>query len=427
MYGAERWLHRMPEECKVCDAPLEAGASHCGRCGFPTALTAAAVMGLGRAGFAPVAEAPANGGAVPAAVTPSTAEPPENATIAQFAHEVSLGFGLIHQLGGEYTDLLGEVQQAALLQADGRTNDTLALLRNSQLAVSTRMGELFDHRLGEFEERQHTLVRQGLAPELLQESVRLRAEAADAPVERVAEHLAEADRRLAQTESDWGELKAMLRQVDQVRVAAGKVGQEFPQVDAEFEPLRTFVDRTDIRPAELAEALASSSKILRFYHEALSPQLQAELDQHAARLAQHRPDHVPSRKARQTHSDANRHLRSGRVAEAALRLDELRASIRELDALPPDPPEPEPEPVDVPVEGPRPAPPAQAISALMLRARELAARIKHLPPNSPRAERAAQGIRAATELLRDRRLEEADRTLQELMRSLEEPEAMTEG
>jgi hypothetical protein len=68
---------------------------------------------------------------------------------------------------------------------------------------------------------------------------------------------------------------------------------------------------------------------------------------------------------------------------------------------------------------PSPATPApiapEAIDALMSRARLLAIRVRSLPPDSFAAEEAAREIRNATELLRARRLKEAEQLLSRLM------------
>jgi hypothetical protein len=410
----------MPEECVICESALEGGPLYCGRCGFPTALTSAAVIALGREGLGD-----ANGEAVVEEAVEAGAESeipadPEEAAIAHFARELRRALELIRELGGESGDVLGELRQAALLQAEGRATDTLALLRNAQVTASTRVGELFEHRLEELEDRQQVLVSQGILPEILGEAIRLREEFAEAPLESVLYHLADADRRLARTESNWAELRAMLRQIDQIRLGSKKVGLEFPEVEERLAGLRKSLAGGALTAEELETSLRTTTEGLHFYHDALTRPLQEELDRHAAHLAQYRPDHPPSRRARQMHTEANRHLRNGRFAEATFRLAELREAIREA-ASPP---------AVEPPAGPladRPAPAAASaptetryeLAPLLAQAREIAGRLKQLPPEDPKTREAAAQIRVATDHLRARRLPEAGRTLTELMRSLD--------
>jgi hypothetical protein len=401
----------VPDDCVICETPLEAARAHCVRCGFPTALTAAAIIGLGRED-AP--EGPS--GAPPAEPAPDSENvDPEGEAISHFARELRRSLEMVRELGGEYTDVIGELRQAAILEAEGRRSETLSLLRNAQVTASTRTAELFDQRLKELEDRQAALVRQGVAPEVAQDSLRLRAEFSEAPLEVVVEHLAQADRTLTEIESEWVELRSMLRQIDQIRLAARKLGQEFPDTEEELGRVRAQLTHPSIGRREIESTIGGLAKILRFYHETLSPALQEELDRHADRLSRVSPQHPPGRRARQMHAEANRHLRGGRLAEASFRLFELRAAIDELGGAPPPSEGDAAETARAPERGdPR-------LSELLVQARELAGRIRGLPPDSPLTEAAARQIREATELLRQRKLEEAGRSLADLMRTLDAP------
>jgi hypothetical protein len=62
---------------------------------------------------------------------------------------------------------------------------------------------------------------------------------------------------------------------------------------------------------------------------------------------------------------------------------------------------------------------------LLKKARSLAARVRTLPPDSETARDAAVQIREATDLLRARKLTEADLTLTRLMRMLASEPART--
>ncbi|MCI4338512.1 MAG: hypothetical protein L3J72_04345, partial [Thermoplasmata archaeon] len=162
---------------------------------------------------------------------------------------------------------------------------------------------------------------------------------------------------------------------------------------------------------EIAEARAVTERMLRVFHEAMPQRLQEELDRHAEKLARFAPEHPPSQRARQLHSESTRHLRHGRIAESALRLAELSRALADLG-----------EPATA--AGPRVAAPEEKqLASLLLKARQLASRVRHLPPGSSAAEEAADEIRAATESLRERRLDDAERALGRLLHTVEQFES----
>jgi hypothetical protein len=374
------------------------------------------VIGLGREGFSEIDEP----SAVPATAAQTAPTEggldPEEEAISHFARELHEALRLIAALDGDSEDVVGELRQGVLLDVEGRTTETLALLRNAQVTASTRVSELFEHRLQELEERQRALIAQGFAPDIQQDAVRLRAEFAEYPVPKIVDQLTAADRRLSQLELQWQELKNLLRQIDQTRLAGQKVGHEFPEVDQRSAAVRDLLGRGGgVTEEDLRTALDTATGVLRFYHEALVPSLQEELDLHAERLSQFPPGHPLGRRARQAHAEANRHLRNGRLAEAAFRLAELREAIDEFAR------------VKLLAEegGPTVTPSSEdegeeVLASLLLRAREIAGRVRQLPPDSEIAEQAAARIRAATNFLRERQLADAARTLTELVRTLDE-------
>ncbi len=407
----------VPEECIICDSPLPPAEPHCGRCGFPPALA-----GLVGSQLTDEPDLALPGPAVaPSTGAPASTEPavdPEEEANAHFARQIRSTLEIVHDLSGECPEVIGELRQAALLEAEGRTSEALTVLRGAQGTATSRVAELFEQRLKEFEDRQQVLLAQGLAPEFVQDSLRLRAEFAEAPIEVVAEHLAEADRQLAKLEGDWLELRTMLRQADQMRLAARKLGHTFPPIEEELGRIRAVLTQPAITRAELDTAVSGMHRVIRTFHETLTPNLQEELDRHATHLAQVSPTHQPSRHARQMHAEANRHLQQGRLAEASFRLFELREAI---DAAAGDATEAAP-PDGGPATAGAVAPAAdaeQSLSELLLRARELAGRIRALPAQSPIAESAAAQIHEATELLRNHRLAEAGQALTDLMRALD--------
>ncbi len=412
----------MPDGCIICDAPRVATSAHCPRCGFPPALTSVVVVGSLTEAETDGRTAGENGSAPPVGRPPGPEEflREEEEASRGFARGVRRSLTLLGELGGDGTEVTSELRQAALLSAEGRLGEALNLLRTTQTTASVRLTELFEARLTELEERQRALVGQGLTPDLLQESVRLRAEIAEAPVEEVAAHLAEEDRRLARTEAEWQELRGVLRQIDQVRQGARALGREFPAIDAGLATVKELLAQPSISASGVSQALEEGNRVLGLYQANLAPGIQEELDLHAAHLARFAPDHEPSRKARRLHAEANRHLRASRLAEATLRLGELRTELRRAGGAAPGRP-----PSGAAEGGAAGGPGADeaALRPLLARVRTLAARIQELPPQSPLAGEAARRIRQATEQLRARKVEEAGRTLTELMELLGGAEA----
>lgn len=410
----------MPEECVICDSPLPTVDAHCAHCGFPGALGALAEIHMGEEPEVPLTDAATE---APPTEDLSASLSPELEANAHFAFEIGTTLKLVHDLAGECPEAIGELRQAALLEAEGRASEALSVLRGAQSTVLGRVNELVEVRLKELEDRQQVLLAQGLAPEIVQDSLRLRAEFAEGPVERVAQHLTEADRTLSKLEADWLDLRTLLRQADQMRLAARKIGHTFPPIEEELGRVRVVLTQPAITRAELETALSGMHRVVRTFHETLTPNLQEELDRHATHLAATSPSHVPSRHARQMHAEANRHLQQGRLAEASFRLFELREAIAaaegELEAGA------EPDPVEntlaaVTAAG---ADAEQSLSELLIRARELAGRIRALPAQSPIAESAATQIREATELLRNHQLAEAGQALTDLMTALDQQAA----
>ncbi|MGI0151317.1 MAG: hypothetical protein ACREC5_05225, partial [Thermoplasmata archaeon] len=204
----------MPEGCIICETAFGSGPTHCPRCGFPAELTAELVMNRGwdEEGEESAVAPPSAGSAAPGEF-----EREEDEAGAAFALALGRALDLIGELGGDVGDLLGELRQAALLSAEGRGEETLTMLHHARVSANLRLGELFESRLSELEERQQGLIGQGFSPDLLQDAVRLRAEIAEAPVEEVAAHLADAERSLARMESEWQELRSNLLQIDEIR------------------------------------------------------------------------------------------------------------------------------------------------------------------------------------------------------------------
>ncbi|MCI4363858.1 MAG: hypothetical protein L3K13_06105 [Thermoplasmata archaeon] len=396
----------MPGECAICESTLGPESPHCGSCGFPVALTSAAVFALGR--DEPLEESESTPAASAAPTFAEAPVPPERASLEQFAESLRGWVELLKELGTEAREQVGEVRQAALLDAEGRSGEALQLIRNAATSAADLAGELFARRLLELEERTQGLSAQGLAAETPEAFVRLRAEFDDGRARDAVSTLRAEDIRLRELESSWRELKSLLRQIDELRGSAQSIGQASSRVDEELAQVRELLARNQVGAAEIQEAHTVAARLLLFFQEALPLQLQEQLDQHADRLSRFGVEHPPSQKARQLHAESSRHLRHGRLAESALRLAELNRAIADLGS-------PEQEKA-----ARRPAAPGeQQLASLLVKARHLAGRVRHLPPGSPVAEEAATEIREATESLRARRLDDAERALTRLMHSIE--------
>ncbi|MCI4345470.1 MAG: hypothetical protein L3K07_01760 [Thermoplasmata archaeon] len=396
----------MPGECAICENLLEPEAPHCGSCGFPVALTSAAVIALGRDEPPEESEASSALGATPPHVEAPV--PPERASLERFAESLRGWVEILKQLGTEARAQVGEVRQAALLDAEGRSGEALQLIRNAASSAADQAEELFTRRLLELEERTQGLSAQGLDAETPETFVRLRAEFDDGRTREAVLTLRSEDARLQELESSWRELKSLLLQIDELRGSALSIGEESARIDAELTQVRELLARSRIGANEIQEAHAVAARLLLFFQEALPAQLQEQLDRRADELARFGVDHPPSQKARQLHAESSRHLRHGRLAESALRLTELKRAIAELGS-----------PESKKTGRRTTAPDEQQLASLLQKARHLASRVRHLPPGSPVAEEAATEIRQATESLRDRRLDDAEQALTRLMHSIE--------
>jgi hypothetical protein len=327
------------------------------------------------------------------------------------------------------------MRQAALTQADGRVSEALSLLRGTLARAQGKTRDLCGRRLEELEHRQTILTQDGVGADfsLAFSQIRERFDSNDRT--GAVELLRTTESELIRVESDWRGLKGLLGQIDQLRTAIKAAGKAIPEVESDVAQVRAILALSPVGVATLDSAAQTAARALMLLHEALPPLVEAELADHAKVLGRYPTDHPPSRRARALHGETARHLRRGRLTEATVSLRELREV---LSSIPPPI-------IEAPASGgsrdptqllpaiddrPMGAPPAEAAPAtlerLLLRARELAARVRSLPHDSEVAFEAAAEIRRATELLRSRKLDEAERTLTRLMMTLS-AEPLAEG
>lgn len=415
----------MASGCPVCEQPLPAMAPGCPSCGYPTALALDALRALGDGEpAAPPSLAPAR--APPAKRRrPATPPPDAQAELCQrIASDTDAQLGVLQELGGDTQDVGSDLRQAALAQVEGRTTEALDILRRALGRVQDQSSRLFDQRVRELAERDASLRRSGVGTNADADLARMRGLfTADRRLEAIA-LLRETDQRTSRIEGDWKGLQGLLRQIETLRTAIHDAGEEAGDVESDIQAVRQLLAGPGVTIEGLDQASQIAAKSVMRLNEALPAALSAELDRHDRALAELPEEHPPVRSARQIHTDAVRHLRRGRLPEASESLRQLRAALTELRRAPVKAPEP-----PAPIRGAPPTapggsapvapPPPESLARLLDKARGLAARVRSLPAESEIAFEAASEIRLATELLRARKLDEAEGTLTRLMRTLD--------
>jgi hypothetical protein len=337
--------------------------------------------------------------------------------------------GILQELGGDTQDVASDLRQAALAQADGQVVEALDILRRALGRVQEQGSVLFERRVREMEERDDALRRSGVGSAAGDDGAKMREMFLRGRRLEAIALLRSTDQFVARIEGDWKGLEGLLRQVETLREAVRETGQELPEVDADMHSVREPVAGPAVTIEALDKASQTASRALMTLQEALPKALHAELSEHDRTLARLPEDHAPTQSARQIHGEALRQLRRGRLPEASASLRQLRAAIRELRTLERPPPKPPAEEPWTPPTEEGEAPPAPVrrpegdtsdyLSRLLGTARSLAARVRTLPPESEIAFEAAAEIRLATELLRARKLDEAEETLTRLMQTLD--------
>ncbi|MCI4351557.1 MAG: hypothetical protein L3K15_08625 [Thermoplasmata archaeon] len=425
----------MPVDCPICSKPLIEGASACAVCGFPVALAPDARHLAEEPELAPTSSE-RGGRRASSILRPAiAARDPQAELCHRLAGEVRSQLALVRELGEDTSEGASDMRQAALTQADGRVSEALSLLRGTLARAQAKTRDLCARRLDELEHRQTVLTDDGVGADFSVAfgKIRERFDANDRT--GAIDLLRSTESDLVRVESDWRGLKGLLGQIDQLRTAIKAAGKAIPEVESDVAQVRAMLGLSPVGVATLDSAAQTAARALMLLHEALPPLVEAELAEHAKILGAYPTDHPPSRRARALHGETARHLRRGRLTEATVSLRELREVLKSI-----PPPEPEPAPPativeparTIPAVDDRPisAPPADAAPAtlerLLHRARELAARVRSLPHDSEVAFEAAAEIRRATELLRSRKLDEAERTLTRLMMTLS-AEPLVEG
>ena len=404
--------------CPVCEQPIPSAAAFCTSCGYPTALALDALRALSEGDPTPVPTALPKPVPAPRRRAPKPSTPaPEAQLIQRLAQDVDAHLGILQELGGETLDVATDERQAAIAEADGRVVEALDIMRRALGRVQEQSQSLFERRVAEVERRDATLRAAGIGSSIITNAAQMRELFRDNRRLDAIAVLRSTDQYLGRIEGDWKGLQGLLKQIEALRESVRETGGPLPEVEQDVQEVRRLLSAPDITIDRLDAASQTASRAIMLLNEALPKALEGELARHDSTLAALPSEHEPVRKARAFHQEAVRQLRRGRLNEATASVKDLRAILLLLEKEPPQvevAPEPE--------AAPAPAAPintAEFLQRLLAKARDLAARVRTLPPDSEIAYEAAGEIRLATEMLRSRKLEEAEATLSRLMRTLD--------
>ena len=400
----------MPSSCPICEQPIASTAAHCAVCGFPTGLAIEGLRSLDGAG-----PTEPNGSSEPKDLTPIRTKPAvappsaEEDLAAAISRDLRARMEVIQQLG-HGPDVTSELCEAALSEAEGRTAEALGTLRSAQSRLERETEEVLQQRVVLLKERRETLHKTGVRFSLAPDFERLSAALETGDREDAVAFLVEAERRVTQFESDWKGLQGLLAQIEGLRNEAAELGMPLGEISSELEGIRDRLTEQELTEDSLDTFAQEAAQTLMLLHEAIPSSLEEELARTETALDRVPDDHPGSAVARRLHLEAGRHLKKGRLSEAMQSLRDLRRELEQLEKTP----------VVVPVPAPAEVPEDDGamLDRLLKKARSLAARVRTLPPDSETARDAAIQIREATDLLRARKLSEADLTLTRLMRML---------
>lgn len=402
----------MPSSCPICEQPIPSTAAHCAVCGFPTGLAIEGLRSLNSFG-----DGEANGEAVaesaPTPVRSKHAPPPPSAEeelTSAVSRDLRSRMETVRQLGSG-PDVTSELCEAALSEAEGRVAEALGILRSAQGRLEGETEQVVRLRLARLKDRRAVLERTGVRLALGREFDRLEAAVNDGERDEAVRILVDTERRVSQFESSWKGLQGLVAQIEALRNEAAALSVPLGEISSELENVRDRIRDGALTEESLDKFAEEAAQILMLLHEAIPAALDEELlrSEKALDLV---PEDLPAgSEARRIHLEASRHLKRGRLTEAMDSVRELRKAITALERRPPPP---APGAPSLPLGEDEDT----TLERLLKKARSLAARVRTLPVESDMARDAAIQIRAATELLRERNLKEADLTLTRLMQML---------
>jgi hypothetical protein len=457
----------MRGQCAICEAVVPDSATHCTHCGFPMVisdLAARLIVDLPEpeSGIGPH-RADNDGGSrgrfgerSPSLVS----RDPQGEVVNRIARDVSHAVALLQDLGGDGSDIANELAQAAFTEAEGRVGEVLVLLRDAQGRVSIRLKEQFESRLKQLEDRQTAMITAGVSVNLRSEIDRIRTDVRAGRRDAALQRIDLTDRNLSSMESDWRGLQGLLRQIEALRESARLLEMDVSEPDDSLRQVRVILAQPALDVGALDHAAELAAEAVMRLHDSIPLALEEFLDRLTAQVATWPTTFEGRRTATDLEREARKLLKANRLVEATQRATELQqfigstgvppAPLAREEVAPPPPeervvvrppdriparkaeridrpapapritvPETPPPATARPVQAPRPSASIpssgpDSVRALVSQARELAARIQRLPGDSDLARDAAVEIRTATDLLRERKMDEAERTLSDL-------------
>ncbi len=393
-----------PLSCPVCDAALTPSATACPSCGLPVGLREDAKRALAQKDpyVRPTASLPSPRRASAAKGRTKAARAPVEATAA----ELDRALALLAKLDGRAGELGPEIHRAAWAEIRGDPSEAIRVLNAAIGRANSASLALVDRRWKDLEARLQALGRDGLAPR----------ETPGGPVPdairggrlvEAADLLERSERELEGIEREVQALRAPLREIESLFLLSERAGLGVPHQRAEVRALREGLSG---RAGSIADGARRAEELLAALRSELPTSFGRELARHASALEAYPAEHAPAAAARSLHARARQHLERGNLSDAAEGLASLREAIRNLGS-PPIAPSPSAEP--------RPPALASDVRTLLETARRLAAHVRTLPPESDAARNAAAEIRRATDLVREKRLPEAQAALDRLVETLE--------
>jgi hypothetical protein len=378
----------MPDSCIICESSLGPDPNHCPTCGYPTALTGATVVALGPEGYAALSDEDvpilAPEPSVPGSVEPTR---PADPVFDQRGTELLRCVEAIRTLGGNPAELLAPVRRLILLHAEGQSVTARQALEEIAVHAAADAGRSYSDRLGQFDIRLGTLREQGVDIALPPTPFPPFEEYVTGTAKDALRLVRDEEHRLTDVERNWNELRTTIGPMRAMAERCRAAERPTPLLEQSIEEVTRALGAPPIPAARVGELAAHCTRALHDSGSILGPVLEAELERSLADL--------PDADARSAQSEVGKLLKKRRWVEAVRRLDEWKAGTAS-----PTPDRSAPEA------------PSARMQEVLVRLRDTTARVRALPVDDPLTEEAAGVIRAVSELVRQSKLDEADRLLQ---------------
>ncbi|MCI4323717.1 MAG: hypothetical protein L3K03_06835 [Thermoplasmata archaeon] len=378
----------MPDSCIICESSLGPDPNHCPTCGYPTALTGATVVALGPEGYAALSDEDVPILA-PEPSTPGVVEPARlvDPVFDLRGTELLRSVEALRTLGGNPAELLAPVRRLILLHAEGQSVTARQALEEIAVHAAADAGRSYSDRLGQFDIRLGTLREQGVDIAVPVTPFPRFEEYLNGSAKDTLRLVREEERRLSEMERSWNELRSTIGPMRTLAEMCRAAERPTPLLDQAIHELTEALRAPPIPTARVGELATRAIRALHESGSILGPVLEAELERSLADL--------PEAEARAAQAEVGKLLKKRRWVDGLRRLDEWRAGTAS-----PTPDRSAPEA------------PSARMQEVLVRLRDTTARVRALPVDDPLTEEAAGVIRAVSELVRQSKLEEADRLLQ---------------